>query len=48
MSDEKKAILMEEVANYQQMSDEEKRIFMEELVPMWTSGIQKMTDKVAA
>ena len=48
MSDEKKAILMEEVANYQKMSDEEKKIFMEELVPMWTSGIQKMTDKVAA
>ena len=41
------AIYQTDVANYNQMSEDEKNILMGDLVPMWESGIQQMSDKVA-
>jgi len=33
---------------FKDMSDEQRKILMEQLVPQWSSGIQTMTDKIAA
>lgn len=40
-------VYQQDVKNYQQMTAQQKEILMGELVPMWNSGIQQMSDKVA-
>ena len=40
-------VYQQDVKNYQQMTAQQKEVLMGELVPMWNSGIQQMSDKVA-